>query len=448
MSDMEKANDRRLATQVAGSGRIGALVLALWQRTRLDWGFVTDRLSTTFRHEKWLGSQERRFVAETVYGLVRHLRRIDAGLALGAQRRGASPRDRDRLIAFLVLSGALDLDAARRAEPGIDWARVRAIDEVIAHDKKRLARLAIGQSLPDWLASRLIDDWGDEAEAIARGLNERAPMTVRANRLKGTRDQIAAALAAENVATHPGAWGPDALIVDTRTNLFGLKAFKDGMLEAQDEGSQLLAELVDPFGTVVDLCAGAGGKTLAMAAAMKSRGTLIASDVDERKLEELRKRARRAGVSNTRAVAITAVGDWPPPLAAIVGKADRVLVDAPCSGVGSLRRNPEARWRLREDDVAACAVEQQTIVRRAADLLAPGGRLIYATCTLLRAENQAIVDGVLAARPELSVMPLATLWPERAAALGSSDGRFLQLRPDKHGTDGFFAAVLVRRKEA
>jgi 16S rRNA (cytosine967-C5)-methyltransferase len=344
------------------------------------------------------------------------------------------------------LSGALDVDAARRAEPAVDWAKVAAIDEVIARERSAVMRLAIGCSLPDWLAARLIADWGDDATAIARALNERAPMTVRANRLRGTRDEVAAALASEGVATHAGAWAPDALVLDTRTNLFGTKAFKDGLVEAQDEGSQLLAELVDPFGVVVDLCAGAGGKTLAMAAAMKSRGRLIAADVDERKLEELKKRARRAGVSNTRAVAIRAAGDWPPVLAEVVGRANRVLIDAPCTGVGALRRNPEARWRLREEDVAACAVEQRAIAMRALELCAPGGRIVYATCSLLRAENEAVVEALLAARPELALVPLAEIWPERAAALGSADGRFLHLRPDRHGTDGFFAAVLARAK--
>jgi len=428
---------------------VSDLVLALWQRTRVDWGFVTDRLSVAFRREKWLGAQERRFVAETVYGMVRHLRRIDAGLAagrrgaLGGAAPGGAARDRDRLIAYFLLSGAIDVDAARRAERGIDWARVAAIDETIARERKPAARVAIGCSLPDWLAARLVADWGDDAESIARALNERAPMTVRANRLKATRDEAAAALAAEDVATHAGRWAPDALIVESRTNLFGLRAFKDGLIEAQDEGSQLLAELVDAYGTTVDLCAGAGGKTLAMAAAMKSRGRILATDVDGKKLEELRRRARRAGVSNTRAVALDRDGGWPPPLVELTGKADRVLVDAPCSGVGALRRNPEARWRLREADVDALAVTQQRLVAGAAALLAPGARLVYATCTVLAAENQAVVEAVLAARPELRVMPVAELWPERAE-LASADGRFLALRPDRHGTDGFFAAVLRR----
>jgi 16S rRNA (cytosine967-C5)-methyltransferase len=442
MSEIEKANDRRLATQVAGSGRISALLLTLWQRTRLDWGFVTDRLSTTFRHERWLGAQERRFVAETLYGMVRHARRIDFALAQSS-RRGASARDHDRMIAYLVLTGAIDLDAARRAAPAIEWTKVAAIDDVIARERSATARLAIGCSLPDWLAARLIADWGDDATAIARALNERAPMTVRANRLKGTRDEAVAALAAEQIETHAGAWAADALVLDTRTNLFGTKAFKAGLVEAQDEGSQLLAELVDPYGTVVDLCAGAGGKTLAMAAMMQSRGRIVAADVDARKLEELRKRARRAGVSNTRAVAITPDGDWPAGLAELVGKCERVLVDAPCSGTGALRRNPEARWRLREEDVQACTIDQRTIAARALELLAPGGRVVYATCSILRAENAAIAEALV--RPGFTLVPVVELWPERAA-LASADGRFLELRPDKHGTDGFFAAVLQRSR--
>ncbi|HTJ42782.1 MAG TPA: methyltransferase, partial [Kofleriaceae bacterium] len=210
-------------------------------------------------------------------------------------------------------------------EPSVDWSQVAAIDQVIAKERRAVTRLALGCSLPDWIASRLIADWGEaEATSIARALNERAPMTVRVNTLRGTRDEAVELLKSEGIETHAGRFAREALILDTRTNLFGTRAFKDGWVEAQDEGSQLLAELVDPYGTVVDLCAGAGGKTLAMAAMMKSRGRIVASDVDARKLEELKKRARRAGVSNTRAVAPEALDE-------LRGRADRVLVDAPCS---------------------------------------------------------------------------------------------------------------------
>lgn len=473
MSDDDKTQDRRLANHVVSGGRLRALVLELWQRTRIDWGFVTDRLSTTFRRERWIGAQERRFVAETLYGLVRHLRRVDASLAAAStdRRRTAAPRDLDRLLAYLVLEGLIDPRDAARAEPAIEWTRVRGIDDAIAAIRDPIERLALGCSLPDWLARRLHADHGAAAEALARGLNARAPMTVRANLIKTDRDALAAALAAEGLATSPGKWAPAALHLDTRTNLFGTEAFKRGELEAQDEGSQLLAELAVPAmtqgraGTVIDLCAGAGGKTLAIAAAMGNRGRIVATDVDAGKLEELRRRARRAGVTTAQTAELAGTGDRPGPLAAVAGKADVVLVDAPCSGIGALRRNPEARWRLREPELADLQRIQRDVLASAIGLAAPGGVIVYATCTVLRAENQDVVAAVLAQHGDrVRAEPLSLYRPDRATApsdgeAGASvprserpelrfgalgDGDHLTVGPHSHGTDGFFAAVLRR----
>jgi 16S rRNA (cytosine967-C5)-methyltransferase len=424
MIEVEKEQDARLARMVADGGdfgdRLRSLVLELWQRTRLDWGFVSERLSVTFRRERSLGSSERRFVAETVYGMVRHLRRIDAAVAAGA-KRVAPPRDEQRLLAYLVLEQGLEPAKAAGRDPSIDWKKAAGIDAVIARERRPAARIALASSLPDWLAARLVADWGDEAEPLARALNQRAPMTVRATLLKTTRAALAEALAKEKLATTPGKLSDTALIVESRMNLFGLEAFKRGELEAQDEGSQALADLVDARGTVVDLCAGAGGKTLAMAARMGNRGRIIASDVDDKKLEEMKRRARRAGVSNTRAVG-------PDELDGLTGKADRVLVDAPCSGVGSLRRNPEARWRLTEADIPKFAARQKALCLRGAELLAPGGLLVYGTCTVLAAENAEVIEAVLAARPDLT--------RERP------DHHFL---PHRDGTDGFYGAILRKQ---
>jgi 16S rRNA (cytosine967-C5)-methyltransferase len=448
MTDADKAQDRRLARSIVAGGRLRALLIELWQRTRIDWGFVTDRLSITFRKETWIGANERRFVAETLYGLVRHLRRIDAGLAAGSRR--TAPRDLERLFAYLVLEGVLEPSDAAHALPDIEWTKVAAIDERIAAERKAERRIALGCSMPDWLASRLVEDHGDEAEKLARALNHRAPMTVRANLLKTTRDALQTTLADAGITAHAGAWCDTALQVDTRTNLFGLAAFKDGLMEAQDEGSQLLADLAAPpeRGNAIDLCAGAGGKTLALAGRMGNRGRIVASDVDDGKLDELRRRARRAGVSNAQAAKLTD-GDWPAPLQAQVGRAERVLVDAPCSGVGALRRNPEARWRMQEADLAGFAAKQKSILLRATELVAPGGWLVYGTCTLLAVENQAVVDAVLAAKPELETVPvaeaMAATWGERASALATGDGRYFMSRPDRHGTDGFFGAILRRK---
>jgi 16S rRNA (cytosine967-C5)-methyltransferase len=431
----EQALDRRLAGSAIAGGKLRTLLLELWQRTRLDWGFVSDRLSQTFRKETWVGAHERRFIAEALYGMVRHLRRIDAAVSRGGRR--GSPRDADRLIAYLLLESLISPADAARAEPALDWRAAATIDEHIARERNPAARLALACSLPDWLAKQLVADWGERAAAVAGALNARAPMTIRANRLKTTRDALAAALAAQGLTTRPGAYAPDALIVESRTNLFALPELKAGLFEAQDEGSQLLAELVAPGRElVVDLCAGAGGKTLALAAMMGNRGRVVACDVDAGKLDELRRRGRRAGVSTVETVHLPD-GVWPDALEDRREQVTRVLVDAPCSGTGALRRNPEARWRMNAGDIDAFARRQREITERAATLLAPGGVMVYATCTLLAAENQAVAETVAAARG-LEIVP-----PENRA-LATDDGRFFTVTPDRHGTDGFFAAILRR----
>lgn len=434
----EALSDHKLAGVVADGGRLRALILELWQRTRMDWGFVTDRLATTFRKETWIGGHERRFIGETLYGLVRHLRRVDAALARG-RKTAKPPKDLERLLALLVLEKLIEPARAAKLERDLDWNAVATIDDAIATERKPVARIALLASFPDWLAARFVADWGDEAEALALALNQRAPMTVRANLLVNDRLALGHELAAAKLTTKPGVWCDTALHVESRTNIFGLAAFKRGALEAQDEGSQLLADLAiegapeKPL--VIDLCAGAGGKTLAIAARLGNRGRILASDVDDKKLEELRRRARRAQVSNAQALHLED-GRWPAALDAVRGKADIVFVDAPCSGIGALRRNPEARWRLREADLATFATKQREILDGAFQLCAPGGKIVYATCTLLRAENQDVVAAVLAARPELATVPVSN--PKFA------HGESFTVAPHTHGTDGFFAHTMRR----
>jgi 16S rRNA (cytosine967-C5)-methyltransferase len=432
-------NDHQLAAQVADGGRLRALVLELWQRTRMDWGFVTDRLATTFRKETWVGAHDRRFVSETLYGMVRHLRRIDLALERGRKVK-KPPRDLERLLALLVLETLIEPARAAKLEPDLDWRAIASVDDAIASERKLGRRIALGASLPDWLADRLAADWGDEAEALALALNQRAPMTVRANTLLADRSALATELAKEKLETHPGQWSDTALIVDSRTNLFASAAFKRGAMEAQDEGSQLLAELAVPSESkalVIDYCAGAGGTTLAIAARMANRGRIVASDVDAKKLEELRRRARRAGVSNAQAVELEG-GQWPKDLDQLRGKADVVFVDAPCSGIGALRRNPEARWRMREDDVAGFAKRQREIMAAAIELAAPGARVVYATCSLLTAENEDVARSLAGVAP----VSLADVLGTRAEAL-AREGAFT-VTPHVHGTDGFYARVLKR----
>lgn len=432
--------------------RVTRLLLDLWAQTRADWGFVTTRLAQAFREARFLHSRDRRDVAEAMYGMVRRVRAIDRALSrAGAPAPPPLPtgepvpsRALHELIAYELLTGASDVARARaRGGAEVRWEAVLAAEGA---REEGAAGLGVRQGLPDWLAARFLAAFGAEAEGVAAALNERAPLTLRANRLKTDRDALRARLAAEGVPTEPTRWASDGLTSAPRLNMFGLPSFRDGLFELQDEASQLVAELTapPPHGLVVDACAGAGGKTLALGALMRNKGRIVSLDVSERKLVELRKRARRAGLSNHQALGIAEAGPLPPEVARLAGRADRVLVDVPCSGIGALRRNPEARWRLDPAFAAALPATQAAIALRMLPLVKPGGRLVYATCTILPEENEEVVARLLAEAPVgLERISVAELFgKQRAAEIATADGLALATRPDKHGMDGFFAAAL------
>lgn len=436
---------------------VRALVLEAYARIR-DEGKVADRtLDALLRRESRLYAVERRAVADAVYGMLRLEARLAVILegALGPAFSALSSSARHALLyqAQRVLSGQVP-PARALAEGGLSPALLPGL-LACAHTAPGeapegtggAAALAVETALPAWLAERFTADLGPEAaSALARAMNERAPLTLRTNRLKTTRDRLRERLGALEVETEPTPYAPDGLWVRTRQNLFRLAPFREGLFEIQDEGSQLLALLLDPHPgwLVVDACAGAGGKTLALAATMRNRGRIVALDTDERRLGELPKRAARAGVHSWEAHRVPPDG-LPEDLAGrLSGRADAVLVDAPCSGTGVLRRNPDTRFRLKPEDVERFSRLQRELLARYAALAKPGGRIVYATCSVLRAEDEEVVEAVLREHPELELVPpAATLGDELAARLGAE--RYLRLLPHRHGTDGFFAALLRRR---
>ena len=445
---MTEEASTQVGTTIARSPELQAIVLELWQQIRIDWSYASDQLSKTFRANKSLSGSSRRAIAEVLYSMIRNLRRIDYALKRGGRVRDKQ-RDALRLWATLVLDFAVSPDRAKSVHAAIEWDKVAAVAGAIARERDPVVRLGLAASLPDWLASALIEERPKDAESLALSLSRRAPMTVRVNTLKTTREQLAAELADAGFETSPGANCETALIFETRTNLFALPAFKRGLFEAQDEGSQLIAELVapPPKSKIVDFCAGAGGKTLALSALLKNRGRIVATDIRERKLSELRRRAKRAGVDNVATAVMQARKDdpLPPMLEPWRRKAERVLVDAPCTGIGAMRRNPETRWRLADGEEQRFATLQLEILERALELVAPGGRLIYATCSLLRTENQDVVQTFLSRHSELSLVLPKDIWGKaRATPLCDDSEQFMELRPDVHGTDGFFAAVMRR----
>ncbi len=280
-------------------------------------------------------------------------------------------------------------------------------------------------SLPDWLAEMISRTLGPEADAFADALNLPGPICLRANTPRISRDALAARLAHEGVQTVPGRYARDCLVITSvRPNLYGLRAWNEALFEVQDEGSQLLGDLVDaqPGDDVLDLCAGAGGKTLQVAAQLKNEGRVHAVDVDLARLERLRTRATRAGATSIRIHGRTPPADL---------RAARVLVDAPCSELGALRRGPDLRWRLNPADFAPMPGLQRALLETALAHLAPGGRLVYATCTFRPEENEQVVADFERAHPQLQRV---------AVPFESTDG-FLRTWPHRHGTDAFFASV-------
>ena len=417
-----------------------------------DQSWLADRaLERVVRRERKLWASERRLVAESTYALIRAQGQLDFLLA------GVLPGDKaarvdlsTRYAAWLVSAGgASRADAAHRlAVPPSALTALTGAQARFAALSDPLDRLAVEESLPRWIAAKLVEELGaGEAKALAAAMNARAPLTVRANLLVGDREALRARLAEEGVGAEPTRFSPWGLVLDGHQNAFALPSFRQGAFEIQDEGSQLIALACGarPGWTVVDACSGAGGKALALAMEMHNKGSLHALDNDADRLDDARRRARRAHVHNLRAQVIASDGAAEAELAPLAGKARVVLVDAPCSGLGTLRRRPDARWRLTPGDPERFAALQRTLLGRFAALAEPGGRIVYATCAIGRTENAEVADF---AERELGLVPAplaATLGEERLRALGGSGSR-LALYPHRHGTDGFFMAAFEKRK--
>ena len=436
---------------------VDAAVLEVYGLVR-EQAWLADRaLERVLRREKRLYAGERRAVAEAIYGMLRwegQLRWLAgdrSAISLPAHAARAAVDLSTLYALWLARSGSAPAEAVAKrfgVSPKVIGSALAQADARMAALADPVLRLAVQSSLPAWIAERFVSELGEEeARALASTLNERAPLTVRANLLQTTREALRERLAGqEGVGARATRHSPWGLVLDGHENAFQLASFQEGLFEIQDEGSQLLALAVGarPGWTVADTCAGAGGKSLALAAEMHGKGSLHALDIDADRLEEAKRRARRAGVHNLRARVIPAGADADAALADLAGRCERVLVDAPCSGLGTLRRKPDARWRLAPEDPARFAALQKELVVRFAKLLAPGGRLVYATCAIGRAENEEVAEYLKAASPELAPVSMAeALGGELAGALGAVD-HTLHLLPHRHGTDGFFAAAFRR----
>ena len=415
-----------------------------------------------FRSRRFIGGGDRRAVSERVWAILRRWGQLRWWL----QRTGHPDNSaRAPNIARAIVSAELLLvdglafadvaamfDGGRYRPPPLDEAEFRALRQMEGHslahpEQPDWVRL----NVQEWVAPHLKEAYGEAWGREIAALDAAPPVDLRVNRLKATPAEARAALQREGVETEPMRYAANGLRLKRRLSIVAGQAFQDGLIEIQDEGSQLVAALVDgrPGMQVMDYCAGAGGKTLAIAAGMNNKGRVVAMDVLETRLDRSAQRLRRAGAHNVERRAID--GDNRKWLKRQGGAFDRVLVDAPCTGTGTWRRNPDGRWTLRPEDLAELVPKQAAILDAAQRLVKVGGGLVYATCSVLPAENERQIEAFLERHPDFAVVPVADVWRD---AMGSeapgeiAAGPYLRLSPLRHGTDGFFAAMLVRRAAA
>ena len=405
-------------------------------RLALKFDHPTDMIvSKFFRDNRGLGPRERATLSETVYTVLRKKLLFDHFAPSGSGSK-------ERRLAILGFFGPRDFLKSALTDSEKNWLdQCDKIDVANLMERHR-------HNLPEWLVQPLKAQLGDEFWPLVESLNQPGGLDLRVNALKDKRADVQKELSAAGIQSKPTPYSPLGLRVQGKPNLSKLECFTRGAFEVQDEGSQLLALLLDAKRgeMVVDFCAGAGGKTLAIGAAMRSTGRLYAFDTSAHRLEALKPRLARSGLSNVHPAAIAHERD--DRVKRLAGKIDRVLVDAPCSGLGTLKRNPDLKWRQSLKGVEEMAVVQAAILQSAARLLKPGGRLVYATCSLLPQENEAIAEAFMASNTDFTSMEvgevLAQLKVEGAERLcsgGENHQKHLRLWPHRHGTDGFFAAV-------
>lgn len=411
-----------------------------------------------FRSRRFIGGGDRRAISERMWGMLRRWGQLWWWL----EKVGHPRRDGRALVAAdLILSEGMSFaDVAAMFDGGtyrpapFDEQEHRALRQLDGHslphpDQPDHVRLNVQEWVEPHLREAYGESWGREIAA----LETPPPVDLRVNRIKATVEEARKALKREGIDAEPMKFAPDGLRLGKRLSVVAGPAFQEGIVEIQDEGSQIVAALVDarPGQHVMDYCAGAGGKTLAIAARMNNKGRVVAMDVYENRLDRSAQRLRRAGVHNVERRGIDENSKW---LKRQKGVFDRVLVDAPCTGTGTWRRNPDGRWTLSPRDLKELVPKQAEILDAAARLVKPGGRLVYATCSVIPAENERQAEAFMERHPEFSALPVAELWPQAVGEgvsppMAQTPGQtaptpWLRLSPLQHGTDGFFAAVFER----
>ncbi|WP_084414431.1 RsmB/NOP family class I SAM-dependent RNA methyltransferase [Chitinibacter tainanensis] len=396
-------------------------------------------VSRHFRENKDLGHKDRAIIAETVFGMLRHLPQLEW---LAGGEAGKLPSTRELLLAYFTRIKHLNVRELPPVFTDEDKTRAGQMKGMALRD----APLNVRAAIPQWLVDTLVAEGQNEAAILALGqaMLQAAPLDIRVNSIKAKRDAVAAELkAAGDINTTPTPYSPWGLRVDGKPAINKYKCFIEGRVEVQDEGSQLLGLLCGAKRgqMVADFCAGAGGKTLLLGAMMQNTGRLYAFDVSEKRLANLKPRLARSGLSNVNPQLIASENDQK--IKRLAGKMDVVLVDSPCSGMGTLRRNPDLKMRQNATSVQELNAKQRSILQSAARLVKHGGRLVYATCSFLQSENQAIVEAFLAQNPDFELLDAREVLSKERVTIELPD-QYLQLMPHLHNTDAFFAAVLQR----
>jgi 16S rRNA (cytosine967-C5)-methyltransferase len=415
---------------------IDSVAEALATILRFD-GPADALMSRFFRQHHELGMRDRGQIAEAIFHALRRY------ATLGWVLQPAHPSRAPRFAALVTLARQHGLDAL---DPRALRGDVNAVKHALAVDLSS-APASVRAELPHWLYAEIERQYPDATELV-EAIKEGAPLDLRVNSIKAEREAVLEELRAHHVAVEPSRYSPDGLRLVDKPGLMQWPAYREGRIEVQDEGSQLIARLVQPKRgeMVVDFCAGAGGKTLALGALMRSSGRLYAFDINEKRLTSMGPRLKRSGLSNVHPVAIRNEADVR--VKRLAGKCDRVLVDAPCSGSGTLRRNPDLKWRFSETELARVNEVQHAVLRAAARLVKPGGRVVYATCSLLARENQDVIEAFLAQHPDFHVVPAATVLRAQKIDVDhmARFAPYFVMLPHLHATDGFFAAVLERAR--
>ena len=441
---MKNRNEKHVDDAIVGGakkGRLGRITdRALNTIAVADDGMPVDRaLSHTIKTARDLGSNERRQLSELVYTVVKNRRKIKYRLhkALKACGKTAKVFDDTMLIRFEVLVALLEMGAEVQSLENWDkyaYKRVPKLFEKLSRTTFKHKDFAVTYSLPAWIADRWSNSHGDStAEKWAQSLLTRGPLTLRVNTMKANREEILERLSKDhNIEFEPTPRAPHGIIVRQPADIENLPLYREGIVEIQDEGSQLIVEAVapKPGDKVFDACAGAGGKTLGLLAYAQGKGEFVAVDIDKKKLSELQRRAKRAGYNQVKTSDFDMI-DLPKKYLAW---ADRVLVDTPCSGSGRLRRQPDTKWRLTEAELLGFAGKQFAILSRGVDAAKVGGIIIYATCSLFREENEAIVQRLLEENGNVRSIRLSDMSPH----LPDEPWHYVEPGPDEFGPDGFF----------